>query len=401
MSIFGIPPRPSREGKMNDSRIAMIVLAVVCMMIASSAVIVGSSDAVATDSTDDTETTGPNDNEDTNEDPVAKVGDKTYGTLKDAVEAIEGMDAKSGTALKEPTTIELLRDVKDSADFGSADGTKAVNVILDLNGHTLTLGPGIGSTGTETNGIRVLAYSALVVKDGNVIAGENESDQIKVAFANYGYLCLDNVDVDVGPLVIYTINNSGILDLQGSTFVEAGGNANPNDNPELPRCAIILSTYQYVYTGTHNATINCDSPDVSVGNIVIEPVYNGNANENGVMGLNITAGQFGGITWTDSIKNVNVEGNISGGVFENDVSEFLAPGVDYVIGTDGNMYIGDDTANAPREPVASDDDDEFVPPYIPQQTSNDDDTTLYIACCAAAAVVALLAIIIVMNERKR
>ena len=74
---------------------------------------------------------------------VAKIGDVEYETLEKAVEAVESTSFSTHQAPETPTTITLLEDTNAGIDIGKS-GVELKNVILDLNGYTLTLGPAVG-----------------------------------------------------------------------------------------------------------------------------------------------------------------------------------------------------------------------------------------------------------------
>src|SRR5699024_11151170 len=107
---------------------------------------------------------------------VAKVGDYTYETLKDAI-----------AAAKENDTVTLLRDVDDAVGISVPEGK---NFTLDFDNHTYILsGPGAGSTNTETNGFQLLKNSTITMKRGVVRIAEN-ANNIKRIIQNYADLTL-------------------------------------------------------------------------------------------------------------------------------------------------------------------------------------------------------------------
>ena len=123
---------------------------------------------------------------------VAEVNGRDYFSLTAAVAALPTGNVREEVNSPALTEIKLLKDTNGGFDFGSEDGKSAVNAVLDLNGKTLTLGPAIGSAGTETNGLRVLAYSKLIVKDGVLKCSDltaqvnDQTRKVKVGVANYG-----------------------------------------------------------------------------------------------------------------------------------------------------------------------------------------------------------------------
>lgn len=139
---------------------------------------------------------------------VAKIGDTTYPTLEDAVNA-----APDST----PTTITLLRDAA-----GNGVVVKNKNITFDLGGHTYNVdGTTVGSSGTETNGFQLLKGSAVTFKNGTIT-----SNKAKILIQNYCNLTLENVVLDgsnlAGP---YTLSlNNGKVNITGNTSILAKAN---------------------------------------------------------------------------------------------------------------------------------------------------------------------------------
>ena len=218
-----------------------------------------------------------------------------------------------------PVTIKLLGSMAGSFDVGTSDGKAPKNILLDLNGNTLTLSPSVGSAGTKTNGIRVLAYSKLEIQNGTIICSSEAADTVKVGIANYSDLTLDGVAVNSGDLTIYTINNRGKLTLKGATSVENGKAQQPDYTDSTDYIAITNDPYNLYYSEPINAQINCDDADVAVGNIQLETY-----GSKGDIELNITDGSFGGVYAPAASGTATVKGAISGGSFETDVSDYCS-----------------------------------------------------------------------------
>ena len=251
-----------------------------------------------------------------NDDVVAKIGEKEYTSLEAALADVPVGNSKETPT--EATIIELCQDTAHSFDVGTSNGTKPKNIELQLNGNILTLKPAVGSTGTVSNGIRVLAYSKLTITNGDVVCSSEESDNVKVGIANYGELVLDGVNLQSGALTLYTVNNRGNLTLKGKTVVENGQVA-PNDySDSTGLVAITNDPYDMYYSTPVDAVINCDSEDVVVGNIQIERYTQTNRNEKGDNVLNISAGSFGSVVIPEESSDTGIEviGNITGGSFE-------------------------------------------------------------------------------------
>lgn len=141
---------------------------------------------------------------------VAKIGDKTYPTLADAV-------ADVGLT---PVTITLLADA-------TGDGIKVEapkNITFDLGGHTYNVdGTTVGSSGTETNGFQLLKGSAVTFKNGTIT-----SDKAKILIQNYSDLTLENVVLDgrnLDDARPYTLSlNNGNVNITGNTSILAKAN---------------------------------------------------------------------------------------------------------------------------------------------------------------------------------
>ena len=244
-----------------------------------------------------------------------------YNSLAAAIAALPYNT--DNTAPAATTTIKLLCDTNGGFDFGDAP-RKVVNASLDLNNNTLTLGPAIGSTNTETNGIRVLAYSKLEIKNGTIKCSDevsNDGRKVKVGLANYGTAVLEDIVFKSGTYDIWTVNNRGDLTLKGNTTVETGTNSDTTDNPTLTRAAINNTPYDYFYNGV-NAVINVADATVEVGKIVLnDETISASINTNGKAVLNLSAGTFGEISETK--PGNGIEGNITGGKFSSDPSVYV------------------------------------------------------------------------------
>ena len=238
----------------------------------------------------------------------AKIGDVIYDTLAEAIAAVPTGTNQAAPA--EATTITLLRDTAYAFDVGTSNGSTTMNLKLDLNGKTLTLAPSVGSVGTKSNGIRVLAYSKLEIVNGDLVCSSVAEDNVKVGIANYGTLTLTDVDVKKGDLTIYTINNRGALTLNGKTTVESGST-----------CAITNDPYDLYYTTDVNASVTCNSSEVVVDSMLVER-YERTSNNNGGVELNISAGYFGKIV-EDGESAVSTNYNVTGGTIGVSTTEEL------------------------------------------------------------------------------
>lgn len=148
---------------------------------------------------------------------VAKIGNTYYKTLFDAYTALPrnvGADTK-------PTTISVLKDSEGRA-LGS-DSDKGMNYIIDFGGHTYLVGkPAEGSTGTETQGLRVLKGSTAVFKNGTLKAA-NYHD-MKMPVHTYGNVTFEDFTIDATEdqyaQIAYEVDN-GTLNIKGNSNVLA------------------------------------------------------------------------------------------------------------------------------------------------------------------------------------
>lgn len=140
--------------------------------------------------------------------------------------------------------------------------------------------------------------------------------------ANYGMLTLTDVNFKSGPYVECMINNRGKLTLAGTTTIENGQKLMSGIY-----LAITNDPYNAHYTD-FDASLNVASPNVTVGNVQIER-YGNNTNSGSIV-LNITSGSFGKFI-EDGDTKVAVEGNITGGIFlENISADYCAGGFESV-----------------------------------------------------------------------
>lgn len=137
---------------------------------------------------------------------IAKINDKKYYTLKDAIAAAQDGD-----------TVELLSDASGNGVVVPNNS----NLTIDFNGFTYNIdGTTVGSSGTETNGFQLLKGSNITFKDGTIT-----SEKAKILIQNYSNLTLENVTLDGSNLPgsnRYVLsNNCGNTVLKGNTNIIA------------------------------------------------------------------------------------------------------------------------------------------------------------------------------------
>lgn len=148
------------------------------------------------------------------EEGSVKIGDKTYATLKEAVEAVEVCETNSC----ETTTITVLEDHETSGiKFESGK-----YLSIDLGGYTVTfVEPTVGSAGTETNDMQLLKDSEITFQNGTLVSSDTENS--KIFIQNYADLTLKDVEIiATNELNQYAVsNNSGEVSIEGTTSIEA------------------------------------------------------------------------------------------------------------------------------------------------------------------------------------
>lgn len=256
---------------------------------------------------------------------VAKIGDTYYKTLADAYAALP---RNAGTDSK-PTTITVLKDSEGKA-IGS-DSDKGMNYVIDFGGHTYTVGkPAVGSTGTETQGLRVLKGSKAVFKNGTLKA-VNYPD-MKMPVHTYGDVTFEDFTVDATEdsyaQIAYEIDNGSLNMIGNSSILAYPG-----------KIGLYVSFWpRQGYTG--GTTVNVNTTGKITGKLVYEwddkADVNEQQKENKAV-LNITNGYFD-ITGIQTLFTSTIPSelkvtkiSISGGYFTTDPSAYVASG--YVAGT--------------------------------------------------------------------
>lgn len=292
---------------------------------------------------------------------VAQIGNVKYETLQEAINAVPAVNAAGGTALPDATEIALLSNATGGYDIGNSAGTQAKNIVLNLHGYTLTLGPAVGSSGTETNGLRVLAYSKLEIKNGTVTNNDvvnAEGKRVIFPLVNYSDMALTDVTVSPYAQASLAINNRGELTLAGNTVINNPTSYNNYGGwPANTPIAITNDPYDYHYTNK-NASIHVSDANVQVGNIMLE-LY-GNTTNAGTVDLAISSGTFGTV-YNDGNTAITATKNLTGGTYLSDAVKTYVPsgyqvipeGERFRVIKDGVAMIGDQIYETLPEAVAA------------------------------------------------
>ena len=256
----------------------------------------------------------------------ARIGDTYYITLTDAYAALPRGTA---AAPAEATTITLL---KDSAGGGiGSDTDKYMNYVIDFKGHTYTVGaPAVGSTGTVSQGLRVMKTSTAKFMNGTLKAANYENlNQVvhtygDVTFQDFTVDATEDsyawaaVEPDAGTLKI--LGNSSILAHNGNyglytAFWPRGGYVD-GTTVTVDTTGMITGTLGYEW----DDVANTDKQQKE--NMAVLNIKNGNFAITKIQTL-----------FTDSIpNNLKVPKiSITGGYFTSDPTTYLATG--YVAGS--------------------------------------------------------------------
>lgn len=266
----------------------------------------------------------------------ARIGDTYYKTLADAYAALPRNVGANST----PTTITVLKD-SDGEAIGS-DSDKDMNYVIDFNGHTYTVGkPTVGSTGTETQGLRVLKGSTAVFKNGTLKAANYQN--MKMPVHTYGDVTFQDFTVDAREdsyaSVAYEIDN-GSLEMLGNSSILAYSGKTGLYVAFWPRGNYVDGT-----------TVTINTTGKITGKLVYEwdDVANTSKQqtENKAV-LKIENGNFA-ITGIETLFTNSIPSNlkvpkifISGGYFTTDPSTYVVEGKSAL---PGSYVIGDTTYN--------------------------------------------------------
>lgn len=207
----------------------------------------------------------------------AKIGLVEYATITEALNAITD---------EQPVTIDVLCDIEDGGiDFGS-ESNQAVgkNVTVDFHNYTYSLtNPPIGSSGTQTQGFRILKGNTVTLKNGTLKLKEISEEGAAAAFAmlvhSYGDLKLDGFTVDARTTNTYTsrgnIKDCGRWAMEidaGSTTVTGKSDIIARDNytavtvdfwnSKYPEGVSV--TFDSAYTGKVVGTVEYGSEDTVI-----------------------------------------------------------------------------------------------------------------------------------------
>ena len=223
-------------------------------------------------------------------DKAIMVGGKTYDTMAKAIEAVGNGQ-----------TIYVLKDIPDAVGIAVPSSK---NFTIDFGGHTYTLiGPGAGSSGTETNGFQLLKDSTITLKNGTIRIAEG-ANNIKRIIQNYANLTLEDMHIyaqNQQPDENYALSfNNGDITFKGDTDVITSSDETiAFDICKFGSYPSASVTFDESYTGTINGKIVYDSDNAEKHKLTIQG--NGTfgtieaasgAGEAAKAGIEVTSGHF-------------------------------------------------------------------------------------------------------------
>ena len=240
---------------------------------------------------------------------------------KTAVVAINGVGFTSmGAAIKavgDGGTITVLQDITDAVGI-AVDSGKNFTIDFAENEYIL-VGPGAGSSGTETNGFQLLKDSTIVFKNGTIRIAENATDILRI-IQNYANLTLENMD-------IYAENQVGgednVLSFNNGTITFKGDTNIYTTDPENTTVFDV-----YYWAGSYEGGVRVIFDNTFDGTIEGTILYDSTDATKAKLEIN-GSGVFENIETTEgSTSNPNI--SINGGYFATPVnSEYLSSAFKY------------------------------------------------------------------------
>ncbi len=250
---------------------------------------------------------------------VAKIGDKYYRTLADAVK-----NAKANS------TITLLKNV-DNGDGIIISGNK--NIVIDFDNHTYTVTQNLaGSLGSATQCFQLLKGATVTLKNGSIVA--NNAD-IKMMIQNYSNLTLDSMTLDAtqgtNDIGYVSSNNCGEVLVTGNTSITAKLNGKAFDVSYWPSAypegtQVVIDTTGTI-TGDIEVGLYGNKGTITTPSKSVLKIENVTLVGN-ITTLNSKNGDYGTGLTDEEVKKVFAgKMTVAGGTFNGDVSDYVAPGM--------------------------------------------------------------------------
>lgn len=300
----------------------------------------------------------------------AKIGNTYYKFLTDAYAALP-RNVETDSA---PTTITLLKDCAGGG-MGS-DSDHGMNYVIDFNGHTYTVGaPAVGSTGTVSQGIRVLKDSKAKFMNGTLKAA-NYNGLVQVVHT-YGDVTFQDFTVDAteDPYAWAAVEpDNGNFKILGNSSILAHTGDYGLYTAFWPRGGYVDGT-----------TVTIDTTGTITGKMAYEwddKADTASQQKECKAVLNIKNGNFN-ITDIETLFTNSIPENlkvakiyISGGTFTIDPTKYVADG--YIARKDGDaQYTVVAKSNLTAGVYTSDPSSALAPGYVSYKNSDNTYTVYY------------------------
>lgn len=246
-----------------------------------------------------------------NEDGTKSFYPGSFGALQAFINPKDG-----NVGVGKGESIFLQSDIANAQGIAVPSGK---NFTLDFGGHSYTLmGPGAGSTGTETNAFQLLKDSNLTFKNGTIGIGEGNT-KIKRIFQSYANVTFEDMTINSanqagGEDMALSFNNGNVV-MKGDTNIIASSSD-------------VAAFDLYYWAGAYEDGVTVTFDESFTGNVTGKILYDSTKPEKA--GLSIAgSGTFGGIKLSSGSTN-GVTIGITGGTFSSDPSEYVADGYDVV-----------------------------------------------------------------------
>lgn len=260
---------------------------------------------------------------------AAALNGKHYTHLVDAYAALTRGTTK-------PAAAEVITLLRDSSGGGIGSDTDTnMNYVIDFGGYTYTVGaPAVGSTGTVSQGLRVLKTSTAKFMNGTLKAADYNG--LVQVVHTYGDVTFENFNVDAREnsyAQIAVEPDCGTLNITGNSSI-------------LAREGMTGLYVAFWHTATYDGTtVNVNTTGKITGKLVYEfdedMTGDAAATENKAV-LNITNGNFeiteiktlfSGVT-NEALKKEKI--TVNGGTFSTDVTGYLGEGK--ILQKNGDTY---------------------------------------------------------------
>lgn len=270
---------------------------------------------------------------------AAELNGKHYTHLVDAYAALTRGNTK-------PAAPEVITLLKNSSGGGIGSDTDTnMNYVINFGGYTYTVGaPAVGSTGTVSQGLRVLKTSTAKFMNGTLKAADYNG--LVQVVHTYGDVTFENFNVDAREnsyAQIAVEPDCGTLNITGNSSI-------------LAREGMTGLYVAFWHTATYDGTtVNVNTTGKITGKLVYEfdedMTGDAAATENKAV-LNITNGNFeiteiktlfSGVT-NEALKKEKI--TVTGGTFSRDVSDYAADNTPVASNERTNertYYVGEET----------------------------------------------------------